>query len=175
METLANPSRRRLFKGRTKTQQYLRLPWIINEAVFTAKCTQCQDCLNACETNIIVRDEQGFPKVDFTQGECTFCNKCQQVCEQPLFIDRLLEENKKIKPWPTDLSISNKCLAKAEIFCQSCRDVCESNAIKFSYIKAGKISSIPQPEIVENDCTQCGACITSCPQDALHFDISTNR
>jgi len=182
VERLADPSRRRLFRGRVKTQQVLRLPWVINEAVFTSGCTQCQDCINSCETNIIVKDENGFPKIDFSLGECTFCNKCIRSCEQPLFSGsftavnsfekEVTEENataKNKKAWPVALEISDKCLAKNNIYCQSCRDECETNVIKFNYID----SSIPQPSLNDLDCSQCGACIKSCPQDALAFTFET--
>ncbi|PKI14163.1 ferredoxin-type protein NapF [Colwellia sp. 12G3] len=181
-ERLADPSRRRFFRGRVKTKQELRLPWVINEAVFTSGCTQCQDCIQSCETNIIVKDEDGFPKIDFNLGECSFCNKCIEVCEQPLFSGTFLETksieintteentlNNK-KAWPVTLEISDKCLAKNNIYCQSCRDECETSVIKFNYLD----SSIPQPSLNDLDCNQCGACIRSCPQDAIAFTFEPN-
>lgn len=186
-ERLTDPSRRRFFRGRVKTKQEMRLPWVINEAVFTSGCTQCQDCISNCESNIIVKDEDGFPKIDFNLGECTFCNKCIDVCEQPLFsgtflevdsIEKITTEAKNIeintlknkqKAWPATLEISDKCLAKNNIYCQSCRDECETSVIKFNYLN----SSIPQPSLNVLDCTQCGACIKVCPQDAIAFTFDS--
>ena len=69
METIKNPSRRGLFRGKIRQENVLRLPWVISEQAFTQHCTQCQDCLTACETDIIVRDKQGFPKIDFSRGQ----------------------------------------------------------------------------------------------------------
>lgn len=187
VERLADPSRRRFFRGQVKTKQEIRLPWVINEAVFTSGCTQCQDCINSCESNIIIKDEDGFPKIDFNLGECTFCNKCIDVCKQPLFSGTFPENNSpdidrskgnatestttgnNKKAWPVTLKISNKCLAKNNIYCQSCRDECETSVIKFSYLN----SSIPQPSLSDIDCNQCGACIKSCPQDAIAFTFET--
>jgi ferredoxin-type protein NapF len=180
VERLIDPSKRRFFSGRVKNKKVMRLPWVINEAVFTSGCTQCQDCISCCESNIIVKDEEGFPKVDFSLGECTFCNKCIEVCEQPLFSgtfidiegattkENTLKNNKK--PWPVTLEINNKCLAKNNIYCQSCRDECETNVIKFKYLE----SSIPQPSLNDLNCSQCGACIKSCPQDAIAFTFEPN-
>lgn len=154
----------------------MRLPWVINEAVFTSGCTQCQDCISCCESNIIVKDEDGFPKIDFSQGECTFCDKCVEVCQQPLFSGTFSEmqsiesnnsEQSNKKAWPATLEISSKCLAKNNIYCQSCRDECETNVIKFSYLD----SSIPQPSLNDLDCNQCGACIKTCPQSAIAFNF----
>lgn len=173
-EKLADPSRRRFFSGKVKAKQNLRLPWVINESVFTSGCTQCESCINSCETNIIVKDEDGYPKIDFNLGECTFCNKCISACDQPLFsgsfsdssannnTDNIISAH---KAWPVLITISDKCLAKNNIYCQSCRDECETSVIKFNYTT----SSIPEPQINDNDCTQCGACIKSCPQDAITF------
>ncbi|MBU2924777.1 ferredoxin-type protein NapF [Colwellia sp. 4_MG-2023] len=167
-----NPARRRLLRGRIHTKQVLRLPWVVNESVFTSGCTQCQDCINSCETKIITKDEEGFPTVDFSLGECSFCNKCIDACEQPLFSGDFIDnENTKDKiaqnnkPWPVNIDISDKCLAKNSIYCQSCREECETSAIKFHYLN----SSIPEPSINDVDCTQCGACISKCPQDAISF------
>jgi ferredoxin-type protein NapF len=172
VERVDNPSRRGLLRGRIHKKQVLRLPWAINEAVFTSGCTQCQDCINSCETNIIIKDDEGFPTIDFDLGECTFCNKCIEVCEQPLFSgtfsnDATTKESdtKNQKAWPVNIEISDKCLAKNNIYCQSCRDECETNVIKFNYIN----SSIPEPSVNEVDCTQCGACISTCPQSAITF------
>lgn len=190
-------SRRRFFRGQVKTKTELRLPWVINEAVFTSGCTQCQDCINSCESNIILKDEDGFPKIDFNLGECTFCDKCIDTCQQPLFSGTFSNggnnehsnahnhkannevntyvsaevsnkeniENNKQKAWPATLTISDKCLAKNNIYCQSCRDECETNVIKFNYLNG----SIPEPTVKEIDCTQCGACINVCPQGAIAF------
>ena len=172
MEKLADPSRRRFFRGRVKNKQVMRLPWVINEAVFTSGCTQCQDCISSCESNIIVKDEDGYPKIDFNLGECSFCNKCIEACEQPLFSGAFTEENrinKSEKAWPVTLEISDKCLAKNNIYCQSCRDECETSVIKFNYLN----SSIPQPSLDNIDCNQCGACIKSCPQDAIAFTFNS--
>ena len=180
-ERIENPSRRRLFSGQIKTLQEIRLPWVINEAVFTSGCTQCQDCINSCESNIIIKGMDGFPKIDFNLGECTFCNKCIDICEQPLFSGKFVNDEKagsnlnssnNEKAWPVTLAISDKCLAKNNIYCQSCRDECETSAIKFNYVN----SSIPEPSVHYADCTQCGACLSSCPQGAIAFifDSKTN-
>lgn len=166
MEKLANPARRQLFRGKVQKTNVLRLPWVISDAVFIEQCTQCQACVSACETKIIVRDEQGFPRIDFSKGECTFCNKCIESCDEPLF-SLPIETTVQQKPWPVAFDISNNCLAKNNIYCQSCRDECEPNAIKFTYHNAGITTSIPQPNINLDDCTQCGACISTCPQTAI--------
>jgi len=176
MEKLTRLDRRKFLSGNVHQEQVLRLPWVISASDFEMQCTKCQACVAACETEIIVLDEQGYPKVEFSKGECTFCQKCIQSCPEPLFSipkkpispDRL---HHYPPPWLIELNISEQCLAKNNIYCQSCRDECEVNAIKFAYVFSGKVNPIPRPAIYLTDCNQCGACISSCPQDAISIDF----
>lgn len=160
MEKLANPARRRLFKGHYRADDTLRLPWVINEQVFIDGCTQCAQCIDVCESQILIKDDFGYPKIDFSQGqqECTFCEKCLTSCKEPLF-----KTSRNDSPWPVTLQISNKCLALSSIYCQSCADICQSGAITFGYHQ----SAIPEPQVDLDSCNQCGACLATCPQDAI--------
>ncbi len=170
-QQLDNPSRRRLFRGKlSQPVAKLRLPWIIGEQDFLEHCTQCGDCLNACETKILIKDENGFPQVDFSIDECTFCGKCQSNCQQPLFIakEQQIPPN---TPWPAQLTINNSCLAENNIFCQSCQDACAIDAISFDF----KQRSIPAPQVALSACNQCGACISSCPQQAITLNVETQE
>lgn len=139
----------------------IRLPWIIDEQHFIAGCTQCSDCLSACDENIIIKGDGGFPEINFSQGECTFCQKCLQACEQPLFVDPSSQA-----PWQLDIEIKNNCLANQQVYCQSCQDSCESQAISFQYLA----SSVPQPRIKLEQCNGCGACVSVCPQSAIELN-----
>lgn len=169
MEQLANPARRRLFRGRIQQKQELRLPWIVSEQTFLSKCTQCNDCVAQCETQIIVKDDLGYPKVDFTVGECTDCKKCIEVCKEDLFKSQADIES--VKPWPVEFKIEKSCLASNQVYCQSCKDVCDARAITFSY----EHSSIPTPTLDVADCTQCGACVQTCPQDSITTHFNTEK
>lgn len=155
-----NFNRRRLFKGKLPTSKTLpRLPYSVEETQFLSDCTQCGKCIDICETRLLTKDDLGFPFADFDKSECTDCGKCHQVCPENL------KQESATKPWAGDFLIKSDCLAKHNIYCKSCQDVCESKAISFQFID----SNIPTPSLDLDNCTQCGACVSICPQSAIEY------
>lgn len=102
----------------------------------------------------------GFPKVDFTLGECTFCGECTSQCEAGLFENVLAISQ---LGWTHKAVVSERCLTNIGVMCRSCEDACEPRAIRFP-LAAGKV---PTPVIDEQACTGCGACIRPCPEAAI--------
>lgn len=155
--TSINQSRRRLFNR--KNTQAVHLPWVDTNIEFTDICTRCNKCIDACETNIIVKGDGGFPEVNFAIDECTFCQKCVQTCDEPLFN---LEAE---QAWRLKATILDACMAHQGIWCQSCKDACDSRAINFSLA----IGKAPVPNIDIEACTGCGACVAPCPSHAIRI------
>lgn len=161
MTTNVDQSRRNFLRGKKPTiDPAFRLPWITSENAFINDCTKCNDCLSACEENIIVKGADGYPKIDFDQGECTFCQDCISSCNQTFF-----KEDKTGQAWPSKFNIKDNCLAKNSVYCQSCKDACESRAISFAYVDG----AIPQPQVSQDLCTGCGACIKPCPTNSTEL------
>lgn len=155
-------SRRAFFRAKPKAPPPLRPPYSGNEDAFLETCTQCNKCIDACETSIIKQGAGGFPEVDFKIDECTFCGLCSDACEPNAL-------NKLVHPaFNNEISITGSCLAVNKVHCMSCKDVCEPEAIKFDLFK----SSIPTPEITLADCTSCGACVSVCPQNTIEIKPS---
>lgn len=138
-----------------KTQQ--PLPWIISPTHFYAHCTRCNLCIDSCATKIISIGDGGFPTIDFSKGECSFCYQCAQVCETNIFKPRTTE------PWQQSITIANDCLAFNKIACRSCEDFCESAAIVFKPL----LGSPSQPLVNSELCNGCGACIKPCPTQSI--------
>ncbi|WP_271271180.1 ferredoxin-type protein NapF [Aliamphritea hakodatensis] len=155
-------SRRALFRGRVSRDQAgkpLRqnLPWIKDEQLFLADCHRCDACIKQCETQIITRGDGGFPTIDFSRGECTFCYQCASACDQPLFWPETEQ------PWTQTIEIGAKCLTNSGVECRSCEDSCEPYAISFRP-RRGQVSP---PQIDTDQCNGCGACIRTCPGNAI--------
>lgn len=65
--------------------------------------------------------------------------------------------------WQSKPEISTACLNSQGIYCQSCREVCDEEAIVFKQSRRG----LQSPSIVSDKCTQCEECVTCCPVEAI--------
>jgi ferredoxin-type protein NapF len=165
--TLVDLSKRRFFSKRSNQNQFTfetgtRLPWAKPDADFTDACTQCGECLKACETQIITKGVGGFPTVDFEKGECTFCQKCADICPENAF----LATNEA--PWQITAKINETCLAYQNVECRTCAEECEPRAIQFSH----NVGRVAQPKLDSELCTGCGACLSVCPVSAISMTDS---
>ncbi|OLQ94256.1 ferredoxin-type protein NapF [Vibrio ponticus] len=151
-------SRRRLFTRNVVRDDAVRLPWLSSPEQFTDLCTQCGECLKACETQIIIKGDGGFPRVDFTIDECTFCYQCAEACPESLFTDQ------QETPWQARAAINEQCLAQQNVECRSCGEMCDSMAIQFR-LEVGRVA---QPNLDSNLCNGCGACVAVCPTSSIN-------
>lgn len=155
---MAELSRRGLLTGSWRTPvTVFRPPWSGEDSHFLVECIRCDACLPVCETRVLKRGQGGYPEVDFSKGECTFCYACAEACPQQLFHLR------DSSPWEHTLFVSDSCLAYGHVECRSCQDSCESQAITFS----PSLKGISAPHLNRSACTACGACISGCPVSAL--------
>ncbi len=150
-------ARRRLFTRKANSEDSLFLPWLSEPARFTDLCTQCGKCVTACETQIIVKGDGGFPQVDFSIDECTFCYQCAQSCPEHLFVAQ------EQSPWQARASINNQCLAEQNVECRACGESCEQMAITFE-LAVGRVA---QPRLSLEQCNGCGACVSICPTASI--------
>ncbi|WP_417822167.1 ferredoxin-type protein NapF [Terasakiella sp.] len=154
-------SRRTLLFGRsglTGREDAIRPPWSVPGDAFAKKCTGCGECVRACPEGILTIDNTNLAEVDFSKGECTFCRDCVVACADGALV--VLDPQ---TPWSLHISIEGKCLAMKGIECRACDDQCEPRAIFFRPTP-GSVASL---HLDKDLCTGCGACIASCPADAI--------
>ena len=145
------------FKGK---ESPLRPPWAIPEGLFTEICTNCGECITQCPTHIIKSARANYPVVDFSAGECLFCEQCVDVCKP----QALLKTEQTTMPWPIKAIINNDtCIAHQGVECRSCYDPCEAGAI----MMPPRLGGISIPIISKSSCTGCGACVSVCPVQAV--------
>lgn len=142
------------FNKEQKQENILRPPYYEDEAVFFTNCIECDGiCSTVCEENIIIMQEDKTPKLDFSNGGCTYCDECAIVCP-----NEVLNINyKKNIAAKIEIDVS-KCLSWNQTMCFSCKDPCLDEAIDFL--------AMFRPEI-NDQCTSCGYCIKYCPVEAI--------
>ena len=150
-------SRRRFLRPTEQHPTQSSLPWLIDSKLDHSECETCQLCPSTCPTQIISIDHKNQPYLDFSAGGCELCGKCVEVCPQDTFNKR------SERAWVHRLKNSASCMAYQAVYCRSCQDACPSKAIRFdlSTITSGL------PEILQEQCTGCGFCISACPSDSL--------
>jgi len=152
--------------GRRAVEPVRRPPWAIDEALFVDRCTRCDRCIDACPTGILVRMDGGFPGVDFSRGECTFCGDCVSRCEP----QALVRGGPDAAPWDMVAAIGPECLAMRGVECRVCGETCPERAIRFR----PRLGGVAQPLLDSGSCTGCGACIGPCPARAIAMQSDNN-
>lgn len=155
--------RRQFLRGGSPVKpEPIRPPWIKEPVLFAELCTQCEACIKACPTAVLIKGDGGYPEINFSDDGCTFCAYCAKACPEPLFF-----EDTSRTAWNQTASLGNACLAIQGIACQCCQDACESRAITFQ-LNIGKPAT---PVLAKDDCTGCGACVSSCPNNAITISV----
>ncbi len=65
--------------------------------------------------------------------------------------------------WRDKSEVNSRCLNNQGVYCQSCKESCEQEAITFKQLGRG----IQLPMIDADLCTHCKDCVESCPVDAI--------
>ncbi len=152
--------RRHFLRGRLSARHTgLFPPWIREDINFHNQCTQCGECIAACSEGILIKNEDGFPQVDFKKGGCVFCGDCARACAHDVF-----KQDLDSKPWQQVANIEIDCLTYKGVACQSCQDSCDSHAIRFEYA----VGWTPRPAVNTDTCNGCGMCVQVCPAEAIN-------
>jgi len=155
-----SPSRARFLRGDfsgTGTP-CIRPPWALIEPDFVALCDGCGECIDACPERILSSGRGGYPQVDFSASECTFCERCARACARGALRYSLDRD-----PWGLKAGIAPGCLAMNQVVCRTCSESCQEGAIRFRM----SVGAVSRPQVDPDRCTGCGACVGPCPVAAV--------
>jgi len=163
----------------------MRPPGSVEESAFLAKCIKCDQCINACPTNVLqpaTWEEGGLesiwtPVMNFTLGFCQLkCTLCSEVCPtgaiRKITVEEKLGKGQYEHPIQLGTAFFDKgrCLPHAmEIPCVVCEEVCPTSpkAIQTKDFETkdvyGNIVILNQPFMVPDLCIGCGICEHECP------------
>nr|WP_295374756.1 ferredoxin-type protein NapF [Pseudoxanthomonas sp.] len=145
--------------GPSPAPPVLRPPWALPGGAFTAACTGCVACVDACPEQVLVL-RKGKAVFEPERGECTFCHACVDACAPGALRDR--EEG---APWAYLAAVGDACLAARGVVCASCRDACPQSAILIPPAARGGA------RVDAEACSGCGACVAVCPTGAIHLHL----
>ena len=153
------------FSEEEQEWQPIRLPYNRDKTLFETVCISCENkpCIPVCDEEIIKVLDDNSVYLDFSKRGCTYCDECALACDKDVLV--LDETIDRIEAY-IELDMT-KCMAWKDVICSSCRDVCYDRAIKFL--------GMLRPEIVYDNCTNCGFCIGVCPSYAISATITTKE
>lgn len=140
----------------------IRPPWAVDEELFTERCQRCDDCMKACDDEIISVGAGGFPQLDFSQAGCDFCGDCVKACTHNAL---LFPSDLTQPPWVVKAEILSNCLSLHGTVCRSCGEVCDERAIRFKLQVGGRA----EPQLDPQACNGCGECYAVCPIKSIRL------
>jgi len=165
----------------------IRPPGSVEESDFLQKCIKCDQCINACPTNVLqpaTFKEAGFeglwtPVMNFNLGHCQLkCTLCSEVCPtgaiRKTTVEEKLGKGAYTDVGPISLGTAffdkGRCLPHAmEIPCVVCEEVCPTSPKAIQTVDEevknvfGEIVVLNKPFVVPDLCIGCGICQTECP------------
>ena len=139
----------------------VRPPYGLEESLFQSECIECESkaCVASCDEQIILIEEDGTPRLNFSNSGCTFCEECAEACEfEVLSLDNIHSSDHVNATF--QISIQS-CIAHNGVICFSCKEPCIDDAILFN--------GLFNPVIDDDKCTGCGFCLGRCPTEAISY------
>lgn len=142
----------------------IRPPWSVPGAQFLSVCNRCGECIRCCGQRVVEQNILGYPRMNFSRGECTLCGDCATACPTGALV------RNDSPPWTIKPRVHMSCLSVKGTVCRVCAEQCESEAIRFHSARGG----VSHPAILDELCHGCGACVSACPVQAIRMIVPVN-
>jgi len=153
LKSLVEPFRLDLHNAGVRSP--VNLPYNSDRKLFAVYCPDCEgNCVESCPEEIVGRDEQGIPHLDFRVAGCTFCLKCAEACPHPV----LNITNSPDLTGNITIDLMD-CIGWNGVVCHTCAMICRDQAVK--------LQNLLKPRISMDECSRCGLCVRGCPTDAI--------
>lgn len=114
---VTDAQRRQILRGDLRLRRLpVRPPWALEEARFSATCTRCNDCVVACQEDLISAGDGGYPGIDFHAGACTFCGTCAEACSAGALRSK---QHIPGNAWSLRVTVNAQCLAVNAVVCRT--------------------------------------------------------
>jgi ferredoxin len=170
-------ARKFLFTDNARSRSPVLPPGAKDTSTFSATCSRCYACVNACPTGIIAAgsvshqrlDELFQPEIRYfddaerpDEGFCIeSCTNCSQVCPTVALTPLTLRQKRQRKTGTAEI-IRDKCLAwNDNEHCMVCQEYCSYAAIDSDVDQ----NDLPRPVVNEDICRGCGVCEHICPAE----------
>jgi len=161
----------------TATGASLRPPGSLASDEFLISCIRCGNCAKVCPTAIIqstleFSNLSGLmtPHLSFASGYCLpDCTACGRVCPSGAITRFAREQKQALVIGMARIRIED-CLLSEQKECDRCRFYCTYNAVS---IRTSDIDFNAWPEIHEEKCVGCGACVAACPARVITVESTT--
>jgi polyferredoxin len=165
----------------------IRPPGSVEEGEFLERCIKCDQCINACPTNVLqpaTWEEAGLeglwtPVMNFNLAHCQLkCTMCSEVCPtgaiRKITAEEKLGKGEFAEQGPIVLGIAffdkGRCLPHAmQIPCVVCEEVCPVSPKAIQTFDEevkdvfGEVVVLNKPFMVPDLCIGCGICQAECP------------
>ncbi|MEA9392115.1 ferredoxin-type protein NapF [Acerihabitans sp. TG2] len=134
-----------------------RPPGALPENIFLSRCDQCQGCVECCQPGVLVRDDDGYPRLNIEYAACTACGACIDVCTG----EALLAQTR----FDTGLRpvLNAAACINPRSRCGLCAAVCPTQALTI-----GQGNGLPSVD--EQRCNGCGECLIQCADRAISLE-----
>ena len=159
--------------ARARARVPLRPPGALSEEDFLARCIRCQQCVNACPTDVLqvappsTGLSMGTPYIVAREIPCDLCmGRDQMRCIPACPTDALkpLTHRQDVRMGVAVID-DTTCLPFVGVSCKACWHACPYAKQAIGFDPLGR------PHVVDEGCVGCGLCVRACLTEPTSIQV----